>query len=202
MGFCEYIHDECPYDELPFAVEPDDGASYVENLMNIAEYFGGERSWEWYGKPWKEIREDIADDMERRFGSRLFRSSESARRARYWSTPEARTAAGVNFCMRPNSAYRLLKERVAACAEAGERTSVADERVRIKDELAARGMSGAEIRDAMQGMRKGDAAINRILMLNVEGATEVLSCASCKVGRYFPEFKEMETDEIAAGDAI
>lgn len=202
MDYCEYIGCECPYSDLPYAVEPDDGAGYADNLLNIAEYFGGERTWDWYRLPWKEIREDIARDMEARFGARMPRTPEAARRARYWSTPEARVAAGVNFCLREGSAYGMLKERVAACVERGERTSVADERVRIKDELAASGMDGADVRGMLQGMRKGDAAVNRIIMLNVDGAGEIMSCAACKVGRYFPEFKELETDEIAAKDAV
>lgn len=203
MSYCEYIQAQCPHSEMGYAVQPNPYIPYYENLLNIAEYFG-ERSWAFFEKPIKEIRDLAYEDWLNRYELEDecdYSSSYTARRADFMSSPEMRVVIGVNFCVRKDSAYLLLKDRLAEAVYSGEPFSLDEEYTRIKDIYANDGMTRAEINDKLRGFKQGQATIARILIMNVPGASEVLSIADCPAGRYFPELSNFETMEMK-GDRV
>lgn len=186
------------------------GTNYIDNALNIAEYFSCERSWKFYKQPYFKFREC----MEQWFAS-LFppppdedkpaRRRWMSKRASYFEFTEARIAYGLNFCARDGSAYGELKRRLAAKVEEGgydmndefEPFSVEHEFHRMQDEMQERGLTKEERNDMFLGFKKGQSAVSRILRLNVEGSDDYLPISDCNVSEYFPELKDAETDEKA-----
>ena len=185
--------------------------NYVDNALNIAEYFSGVRSWEFYTQPYHMFR----DAMEQWFASKFppppdedkpAKRRWTSKRASYFEFTESRIAYGLNFCARKGSAYSELKRRLQErVAEGGydsngefEPFSVEHEFHRMQDEMQERGLSKEDRNDMFLGFGKGQAAVARILLLNVDGADGYLPISACPVSDYFPELLEDETEEKAA----
>lgn len=199
----------CGYrDEAERLVEP--GDSYVDNLKRIAEYFYGTYSFEFYKLPYYKFRDVISARFERdnprpgkddENGMKRWRS----KRAKYFEFPEARVAYGVNFCSREGSAYAELKRRLEEAVESGgydendefEPFSTDTQFHLIREELKESGVLSEERNDMFMGFNKGKSAVNRILLMRVDGAEGLLNISDCTVSPFFPELQESETEELA-----
>lgn len=191
-------------------VEP--GDRYLDNILDIAEFFSGKRSFEFYKLPYFKFK----DVMDQRFEKDNPPPSDKtdkpaytrykARRAKYFELPEARIAYAVNFCSRDGSAYQNLKERlIQRVAEDGidingeyEPFSTEHEFHLIQEELKDNSFTKEERDDMFTGFKKGSAAVSRILIMRVDGAEKLVPISTCSVSPYFPELEARETDEIAS----
>ena len=197
----------CGYrDEAERLVEPSE--SYVDNLKRIAEYFYGEYSFEFYKLPYFKFRDVMHERFERDYpkpdkDDKPAMKRWRTRRAKYFEYPEARVAYGVNFCSRDGSAYAELKSRLEDAVaengidENGEPFSTEREFHLIQDRLKSDGCLKDEREDMFMGFKKGASAVNRILLMRVSGAENLLSISDCSVSPFFPELSESETEEIA-----
>lgn len=194
-------------------VQPVD-TNYIDNALNIAEYFFGERTWEYFKLPYIQFKKLMcqwySDNIEPQppASDKVARKRWTSKRHKYFEYPEARIAYAMNFCARSGSAYSLLKDRlldkIEDCGidENGEFEpfSTSNEATRIKDELCGAGILRETRNDMFTGFSKGESAIKRILMLNVDDASKYIPISDCPVSDYFPELKNQETDEIAKAD--
>ena len=211
---------KCPECGCYFRIERENilvepvSTNYIENAMNIAEYFFGERSWEYFKLPYFQFRKLMcqwySDNIEPQpqASDKITRKRYTSKREKYFEFPEARIAYAMNFCARENSGYKYLKERlVERIDQYGidendefEPFSVKNEVERIKDEFQKIGVLKKERNDMFIGFSKGPSAVSRILILRTVGADKYISISDCPVSDYFPELKESETDEIAEVD--
>lgn len=199
----------CGYrDEAEHLVEP--GSSYIDNLKRIAEYFYGEYSLEFYKLPYYKFR-DIMNERFERDNPRPDKDDENGmkrwrtKRKKFFEYPEARVAYGVNFCSRKGSAYAELKRKLEEAVECSgydendefEPFSTETQFHLIREELKNSGILREEREDMFMGFKKGASAVNRILLMRVDGADKLLSISDCTVSPFFSELQESETDEIA-----
>ena len=188
-------------------------SSYVDNALNIAEYFFGERTWEFYKLPYYKFRDCMCqwyEGIEPRppAEDKLATKRWTSKRASYFEFTEARIAYAINFCAREGSAYRLLKERLQEKVDEGgydendefEPFSVEHEFHRLQDELQEQGIVKTDRDDMFVGFKKGQSAVSRLLILRVEGAEKYVPISDCHVSDYFPELREAETENKAAID--
>lgn len=176
--------------------------NYVENLLDLAAFFTDKRSWDFYRQSWQEIYKQIESSFlaTNPYGgkdgdSEAFAEYKDAR-ASYFKLPEVKLIQGVNFCLREDSAYCLLKDRLeeAMAHDDNEPFALDDEFTRIKDMLTeTEGISAA--RNALRGFKASSPTVARILLNAVEGSYRVLHIKACSISDWFPECKKYETKE-------
>lgn len=178
-------------------------SNFIDNLLDLAGFLSGERSWDFYKQSRKDIVKAIDDSFLAVVPAVDKDESESAyegwkvARANYFKLPEVSLIYGVNFCVREGSAYRLLKARLLDAIEDGTNApfSLDDEYTRIKDMLTeAYGIGAAK--DMLQGFKGSASTINRILLEMVPGSERVIHIKSCGVSDWFPECKKYEKNDV------
>ena len=182
-------------------------SNYIDNLKDLACFFTGERSWDFYRQSWKDIREQIDESFlaSAPYGGREDDSEEFAEakdaRARYFQLPEVKLIQGVNFCLRENSAYKMLKDRLIEAVSYGgyEPFALDDEFTRIKDILTEEVGLG-ETKDALRGFRGSTPTIARILLNTVDDSYRVLHIKPCSISAWFPECVVYESKEKSMFD--
>lgn len=194
-------------DERVVLVEPV-STNYIENALNIAEYFSGVRSWEFYKQPYFMFRQQMDDWFSSLYppppgDDKPAKKRWQSKRASYFEFAEARIAYGLNFCARNGSAYKELKSRLKSKVEEGgydnndefEPFSVEHEFHRLQDDMQSYGMKREDRNDMFVGFKKGQSAVSRILRLTVPGSENYLPISDCPASAYFPELQDTETNE-------
>jgi len=174
--------------------------NYADNLKDLACFFTGERSWSFYRQSWKDIQEQIDQSFlaTSPYGGIDGDSEEYAEykdaRAAYWKLPEVKLIQGVNFCLREDSAYGLLKERLTEQVAYGdyEPFSLDDEFTRIKDMITECDGVGAA-KQALSGFKASSPTVARILLNAVDDSYQILHIKACSISDWFPECKKYET---------
>lgn len=191
----------CPKEKDGYIVAPT-GKDYVENMLNIAEYYSGTRSWDFFRKDYKEIQQIVKEDWENRIALHGFNDESTARRAQYMTTPEAQIVIGVWFCLMQDTVYGILKDRLSEAVCNNTVFSLDDEWTRVRDLLVLDGYTASEIRDMTRGWRDAQPVIARILIMSTEGAERCISISECRISAYFPELADEQTCEISMAGRI
>lgn len=176
--------------------------NYIDNLKDLAAFFTGNRSWDFYRQSWSEISKQIDESFlaTSPYGGMDGDSEEYAEykdaRAAYFKLPEVKLIQGVNFCLREDSAYDLLKQRLVEQLGYGDNEpfSLDDEFTRIKDMITEyEGVAAAK--QALSGFKASSPTVARILLNAIEGSYRILHIKACSISDWFPECKQYETKE-------
>ena len=183
--------------------------AYQLNALNIAEYFSGERSFDFYALPYYQFREILKsrflhDNPKPDKEHSILVKEWEAKRNSYFKHPETRMAYAFNFVARKGSAFSMIQERLMLRIATGgvdindefEPFSIETEVTRLKDELRDSGNLKNERNDMFIGLKHSQSAVNRLLILNTPGSDEYVPISSCSVSDYFPELVKQETEEV------
>ena len=182
--------------------------AYQHNALNIAEYYSGERSFDFYRLPYSEFRK-IVDCKFNSMYPRPAAKHEAdlkrwqSKRASYFKFPEHKIALGMNFFTRKDSAAGMLIERLMLRISTGgfdingefEPFSLEKERGRLEDELQNNGVLKGDRNGLFVGLKDGAPTVSRLLIMNVPGADKYVRISNCFCSDYFPETNRYETAE-------